>query len=76
MSVSTEEVGDLRLADFASCHGQSEVDETVLVGLDLHIVHGQENDGRRRAGPLVPVHERVVLHDVVEVATAISQRSL
>ena len=45
MNPPAEKIGDLGLADLAARHGKRQVDEALFIGLDLDIVHGQENDG-------------------------------
>jgi len=52
-------------ADLAAGDGERDADELVVIGRENHAIDVQEELGRRRPRPLVPVHERVVHHQRV-----------
>jgi len=59
--MQAEECRDPRLVGLASRGGERYIDQTILVGLDWNVIHGEKDQGRRRAGSFVAINERMVL---------------
>ena len=65
--MATKEARHVRLRNPSRCHAQNQLYERRVVSTDLDTVQVEEDKCRRRADALVPVHERMVLHQVVQV---------
>lgn len=65
--MSVKELSDLVFPPTALSHVEDQVDQRVVARLDSHAASIEEHQRGGEPGPLVPIHERMVLHDVKQV---------
>ncbi len=67
ISNPAKELGYLLLADLALGDGQGKLNQSLFITVRVNAVERKKNECATGAGALVPVHERMVLDDVVQV---------